>query len=425
MMALVLGKTLTFSHESTREQLQHNEEVILELLGNLSQTALFTFEFDELQQYMEKVTQDPHIIHVQVMDSERRIVISTDFADVGKIRSATFVDTDERFWKTRPIGDLGQIAVQFSNENLNEATIEVTRQGAFIALVGMIIIAIAGTSFGFLLTRRLSILSDAANQLADGKLNIKTGLRGDDEVSVVGQAFDHMAQRVRHTMEDLARAKEELEIRVEERTKALQEANEKLQQLSELDPLTRIPNRRRFDDVLDHEWRRAHRNDTELSTILIDIDYFKKYNDHYGHQQGDECLISVANIIAKAAERRPGDLAARYGGEEFVIILPETNFEGAIVVAENIRQAIDKENIPHEKSDIADHVTLSLGVATFCKKNEESGPHGMVECADRCLYMAKQQGRNRVFGNIGCRKDIPLDSGCFINPAMEKSSQTA
>lgn len=176
--------------------------------------------------------------------------------------------------------------------------------------------------------------------------------------------------------------------------KALEESNRQLEALSNTDGLTGIANRRRFDEVLAQEHARHARSGAELSLILLDIDFFKLFNDCYGHVAGDECLQLVAQVIADCVAR-PADLAARYGGEEFACILPETDSAGAIVIAEKIRLQIMARAIPHNDSKVADCVTASLGVATV-----QCTPGGsvmdIITQVDKLLYQAKSAGRNRV-----------------------------
>ncbi len=173
----------------------------------------------------------------------------------------------------------------------------------------------------------------------------------------------------------------------------LQQANAELQRLAMLDGLTQVANRRYFDDRLQQEWRRMARDGTCLCLILCDVDYFKRYNDHYGHQAGDDCLRQVAQIIQDTVHRA-ADLVARYGGEEFAIILPNTDTEGGYQIAEAIRQAVQALNIPHEKSSVADHVTLSAGIASVVP-TVDSTIAMLLTGADQALYEAKHQGRNR------------------------------
>ena len=174
----------------------------------------------------------------------------------------------------------------------------------------------------------------------------------------------------------------------------LQEANRKLELIANLDGLTQIANRRRFDDYLSSEWQRHQREQNPLALILIDIDYFKRYNDSYGHQGGDDCLVRVAQAIALVPER-PTDLVARYGGEEFAVILSNTDKEGAIKIAEAIQEAIAMLAISHESSEVSTQVTLSIGVVSFVPTtNLESKT--VIAHADQALYTAKDRGRNQV-----------------------------
>lgn len=176
-----------------------------------------------------------------------------------------------------------------------------------------------------------------------------------------------------------------------EMKKQLEASNKKLQELSSLDGLTGIANRRQFDETLEKEWRRASRNDLPLSLILIDIDFFKPFNDNYGHQAGDECLKRVAKVLQEEIVR-PTDLIARYGGEEFTVILPDTNAAGAAVVAEKLRLAVESLNISHEHSETTTRVSISLGIAD---KSDLPDLEALIHKADKCLYEAKESGRNR------------------------------
>ena len=160
------------------------------------------------------------------------------------------------------------------------------------------------------------------------------------------------------------------------------------------DGLTGIANRRHFDVAIDKESRRAKRAGSPLSLLMIDIDCFKAYNDHYGHQQGDDTLVKVAGALAQMVQR-PLDLIARYGGEEFVVILPELDREQGRRMAEAMRQRVVALQIPHAKAGHAPHVTISIGVATHTGADAGDIPH-LLGAADRALYMAKNSGRNRV-----------------------------
>ncbi|MEW6131180.1 MAG: diguanylate cyclase [Acidobacteriota bacterium] len=195
-----------------------------------------------------------------------------------------------------------------------------------------------------------------------------------------------------------------------ERTEQLVVANEKLNQLATLDGLTNIANRRRFTNFLEQEWQRARRAQTPISLLLMDVDYFKLYNDTYGHQGGDDCLKQVAGVLRDSI-RRASDLAARYGGEEFAVILSETETEGAMVVGESIRMQIEALQIPHRSSKVNSVVTISLGVATLIPSPEVTADE-LIAAADQALYHAKEQGRNRCVAQVEAQAVDHTAQGC-------------
>jgi len=168
---------------------------------------------------------------------------------------------------------------------------------------------------------------------------------------------------------------------------------ELLEELGAIDGLTEIPNRRYFDEALEREHARAVRNNEEVSLILMDIDYFKRFNDNYGHAAGDECLKKVALTIAGSL-MRPADISARYGGEKFAVILPDTSLKGAEDMAEKIITKIRELGIPHGYSDAEKCVTISLGVVSKIPAAGEL-PVDMIKEADSALYRAKESGRNQ------------------------------
>ncbi len=174
----------------------------------------------------------------------------------------------------------------------------------------------------------------------------------------------------------------------------LAQKNRELERMAFVDGLTGIPNRRYFDNTSLQEWKRAAREGTPISIVISDIDFFKLYNDTYGHQQGDDCLKKVAEALSETLERS-GDFVSRYGGEEFVAILPNTDQEGAAVVARNMRSNVIALNIPHESSKAADQVTVSIGIGSVIPVIN-SDPSELISLVDKALYEAKQEGRNRI-----------------------------
>ncbi|MDD3815780.1 MAG: cache domain-containing protein [Desulfocapsaceae bacterium] len=236
------------------------------------------------------------------------------------------------------------------------------------------------------LTDPLHKLSDTALQVENGDFDARCNLNRDDEIGVVATAFNGMVSRLQDNIRHL-------DAKVVERTSELQILNRKLEALSTTDGLTGIANRRCFDEVLATEWSRAARLEQPLALGMLDIDWFKKYNDHYGHQAGDECLRRVASVF-RANVCRTSDLVARYGGEEFVFIAPATDGDSALSMAQKVSEALQGLALPHEMSPFG-CVTISIGVAAMDPRDMHS-PDILLQSADAALYRAKEQGRNQV-----------------------------
>ena len=202
--------------------------------------------------------------------------------------------------------------------------------------------------------------------------------------------------RVRQALRlaDEIRRRKDRELELLRTQHLLQEANDALQRLAGQDGLTGIANRRRFDEHLEQEWRRCKRAQWPLTVLVMDVDHFKRYNDTYGHLQGDECLRRIVSAV-QSTLLRSGDLVARYGGEEFAVVLPKTSMDGARKVAQRIRREVHALQIPHAASPVAGHVTVSLGTAT-CRPSSLWTAERLLQDADAALYLAKAEGRNRV-----------------------------
>lgn len=188
------------------------------------------------------------------------------------------------------------------------------------------------------------------------------------------------------------------------RHRMLSENNKQLEQLSNLDSLTGIANRRYFDESLGKELKRSCRDKTPLSLILLDIDNFKEFNDTFGHLAGDECLRQVAQILRKAIERSH-DLVARYGGEEFAVILPSTDLKGGLIIAERLRTLVEDLDLTSPKASVIRPLTISLGLASTPPGQKNLTPQALIGYADKALYEAKKQGKNRTV-----HLDLPVHS---------------
>lgn len=226
--------------------------------------------------------------------------------------------------------------------------------------------------------------------LAVGALVVASGWR----VKQIRRHEQELERLVRERTEQLRQTNQQLE----EQRHRLAQANRMLQRLAVIDPLTAVANRRRFADTLEVEWRRAQRQSRPLSLLMVDIDAFKAFNDHHGHQAGDSCLRQVAEALAAAASR-PGDTVARYGGEEFVILLADTDLTGSLAVAERVRSAVEALAIPHGFSAAAEVVTVSVGCATLTP-DAGLASDVLITLADAAMYSAKREGRNRVMAAV-------------------------
>ncbi|EFM09558.1 diguanylate cyclase [Paenibacillus curdlanolyticus YK9] len=241
---------------------------------------------------------------------------------------------------------------------------------ASFAILLSIFIAVILSNY---LLRRIRLLKTSAQTVAKGDLQVPDlRFSGADELTELANAFNAMTYSLR-TMLD---------------------SNHVLKQLSSRDGLTGIANRRCYDETLEREWNRLAIASKPLSLILFDIDYFKPFNDWYGHQAGDKCLQQVANLLQEHASE-PHQLASRYGGEEFAILLSDQSIEQAMQIAESIQQALVKLSIPHSQSEVSDYVTVSVGISTVTATDKVPSSNLMHQ-ADQALYLAKRNGRNQV-----------------------------
>lgn len=267
------------------------------------------------------------------------------------------------------------------------------RDTMFLFAIIASVVTIIAFAIGQLLTKPIISLTNIVFQFTAGNLDIRAKTRSKDEIGQLAKSFNNMAIQLQTSLETL-------EQRVEERTAELviakekaEDANQKLEQLANLDGLTQVANRRCFDRRLQAEWKRLTREQQPLSLILFDVDKFKLYNDYYGHLGGDDCLVRIAQTVQKIVNR-PADLVARYGGEEFSVLLPNTDLVGAIMIAQSIQQAIYNQAIPHAKSDVKDIVTLSLGISSVIP-TWDIKPDTLIASADKAMYNAKEKGRDR------------------------------
>ena len=281
---------------------------------------------------------------------------------------------------------------------------------------------LSGRRFIHKLTSSLSQLMQMSRRISHGDYSQHSLPPSSDEFGELATSFNEMALTVENQIHALRESEQKvsqrtteleaankslaqskaatealnalLEAKVGERTQALEEANIKLSELTVTDALTGLSNRRRFDQVITEEWMRASRTGQSLAILMIDVDHFKAYNDHYGHQAGDECLRKVAGVL-QANARRASDLVARYGGEEFVVVAGDLDIQAAKELAETLRSSVEVLGISHQFSPVASVVTISIGVSVTTP-DANMAPESLLRMADAAMYCAKDGGRNRV-----------------------------
>ncbi len=399
MLVTVLYTTLTFIETQARKDNDLRFQTVFQLIESMSRIALFSRQYDVLQQYIEQLSQDPQIISVNIANQNNITVVSDEFSKVGSSIKRT-PQNKYKFVYTSELDGMGLLVAEFSYGRMIKTINEARDLGIFIALIGISIIGIASLSIGFFLTRRLVTLTTAVSTFRQNRsIDEKLNFFGNDEVGKLGSAFMQMAKEINdyvadltHKQQELIEAQEILEERVESRTRELKELNKKLQTLSERDELTGIANRRKLESTIEAEIASAKRTRKPLALIMIDVDYFKVFNDAYGHIEGDFALRALAQSIKSSLSRKT-DFVARYGGEEFSVVLPATDKEGAKVVAEIIRRDVELLAIPHNHSETSNVVTVSQGIEIF---NEELDKISFIANADKALYAAKLNGRNCV-----------------------------
>lgn len=273
--------------------------------------------------------------------------------------------------------------------------------GVSILGMGLVFSIILALIVARRLSKPIQILESGALEIMKGNYDVSFDIRRNDEFGLLGTVFSGMVKSIRTYLGELEEKNRELaqysgllEKKVEERTAELTDANNRLTLLANSDGLTGLSNRRFFDEYMDREWRICRRQKTHIGIIMIDVDCFKAFNDLYGHLAGDECLKGVAQAIAGNL-RRTSDLAARYGGEEFAAVVPHTDLNGAVSLAERIVEAVRKLEIPHENGVSCKLVTVSCGVSSMIPEGDFCH-EGLIKKADEALYMAKENGRNRV-----------------------------
>ena len=372
-------------------------------------TAAWTFDTPQLDANLEGMLKIPAIVGIKIDGMDK----PPDWKKQFPIRLGIILDDEQRVIPMNQAQDqpyLHLIAHRFQLKKNDILLGEVTLYSSnfvifnFIKYSFLLIVigAVVKTivlwllfmwAFNCFLGKKLAVFCQTMEDAdIDNPKTLLLTLQTDniDELCRIEQAFNSLLKRVIEKKQALDELNATLEQKVALRTEQLQQLNAVLTQLSITDGLTDLANRRYFDEALMNECQRAARTNQPLALMMIDVDLFKKYNDHYGHQAGDDCLVSVAEAL-KSYARRASDLVARYGGEEFAFIAPATNEASAVHLAQTICTALASQQLPHELSPLG-IVTISIGVAVFVSTT----PEQLIKKADEALYCAKFQGRNQV-----------------------------
>ncbi|EPC02017.1 hypothetical protein L861_20405 [Litchfieldella anticariensis FP35 = DSM 16096] len=389
MLSILAGLAeLAVEVRTMREEVQEQTRQLLDLVDGTAAEAAFQLNPDLAQQVANGLFDGGNVKRISLRDdfgrtmavreqesnAETDWLLNTLFGDILHYQGTLEYDMNGNAL-AEPVGeieltlDLDSLGRAFLERSALIMTLSVVKAFAIAALVVL--------TFYFLITRPLLKVHAAIS-------NVDPQRPGDwpkpwlkhhpnDELGHLVEGLDALLNAFQHGLDQ----------------------RDRLHQISTVDGLTGIANRRRFDIYLSEEWSRARRSGHDLSILFMDIDSFKAFNDNYGHVAGDDCLRDVARALAGAVPRTT-DLAARYGGEEFVCVLPDTDIHGAVAVAHRIHEAVLALEIPHAFADTHDRITVSIGVASASPAQPGTASDSLLEQADRRLYQAKTSGRNRI-----------------------------
>ncbi len=414
---VVLGVLLFRAHRATYlEEAELRARAFLSLLAVAATAPLAEGRIEDLDGMLSRLIEcnleGLDIRFVAVLDTEGRVVGHTDSRLYGHRTTQGFYgealqanrplvrEEDDTLLVSTPISTavFGQPGIRWGTA-VAGVGLERVRAGLWAlffraVLMVLVVVAVATVIMAArlerLVLRPVRRLTQATRAFASGDMGARAEAVGDDELADLGETFNQMATRIGAQTEWL-----EEEVRV--RTRDLEEANRRLEALAVTDPLTGLHNRRYFEEALPLEVKRAQRMATPVSLLMMDVDYFKAYNDTHGHPAGDEILRTIGRLVRERV--RSTDVPCRYGGEEFAVILPGTSRTDALTLANDLRLIVEAHAFPHEETQPQGRLTISIGVATY--PTDASDEVALVRAADQALYRAKERGRNRVEAAAG------------------------
>ncbi len=428
MGLVAFAREVSTAYSQAEQELRQQANFVGNQTAQLIEYLYQQAEPKDVPLWLSQLSTAPHLNMALLLDDQNRVIESTrlalqlqalsntelaaEIAQVQQVRHTksgrVFVSRDQqKIYAIYPVGldrNVGKMLPSRIGILLIEYNLAELKQKVYFSAVqrsSIYILCLIGSSLllWYFLSRVVMLplqrLTSASSQVRSGNLEVRVKICSSRELASLAESFNQMVLQLRESFLALAETNAELEQRVCERTAALAIANQELQRLAHVDGLTQLANRRCFDQVLEQAWHSRHQQ--SLSLVLCDVDFFKRYNDLYGHQAGDDCLKQVADVLRQMVHR-PSDLVARYGGEEFALILIDTPIEAALIISEQLCEAVQALRLPHQGSEISDCITVSVGVACLTPVDHLTIEQ-LIMAADRALYQAKQCGRNRVIAH--------------------------
>ncbi len=393
---IITAIQLTLDYRNDINLIKNRLEQIKESVVQPMANSIWNFNKKQYRIQLQGILNLDDIVFVEIKNQEGKLIIKKGKNQTQHTISQTFPLLAHDFGKENYVGQLTVVASlsHVYKHLMDKVLIILASQAIKTILISTVIIF----AFYYLVTRHLRHISQYTRDFnlddsSDYYLN-RTPPKEPDELDYIVNSLNALKKALREKHKNIVALNKNLEKTVEKRTHALTEKQKLLEKLATHDPLTNLYNRRKFDNLFDQQWHYTKLNGTNFSLAIIDIDYFKNYNDSYGHKKGDEALKQVANALVNSV-KRPQDSISRFGGEEFVLLLPEINMQGFCHVLENVKDNINKLNIIHEKSVVSNKLTVTIG-GVLGIPSQENSQHKFFAEADKNLYRGKEQGRNQI-----------------------------
>lgn len=393
---IITAIQLTLDYRNDIGLIERRINEVKESVVNPIANSLWNFNKKQYDIQLQGILNLDDIVYVEIRNQAGRLIIKRGTDQANEAIRKTFPLIAHDFGKQNHLGKLTVVAsLSHVYQNLIKKTFIIL---ASQAIKTILISAVIIFAFYYLVTRHLRDISRYTRSFnlddkRDLRLN-RTSQNKLDELDYIVNALNNLKRSLQEKHENIITLNENLEKTVLKRTQALTEKQKLLENLAMHDPLTNLYNRRKFDELFKLLWDYTKRNNANFCLAIIDIDYFKNYNDNYGHKKGDDVLKQVAATLVNSV-KRPQDSVSRFGGEEFTLLLPDISMEGFCHVLQNVKNNIHLLDIIHEKSTVHNKVTVTIGGVIGIPSKENSQKRFFSE-ADRNLYLGKEQGRNQI-----------------------------